>query len=124
MTPATSHQPPATSGERPIARLLGDIILVRADARETAPNGLIVPAQAQVDDEALRHQIPRYGTVLLCGPGRKTAKRGRIEMQTQPGDRIVFPDWVGAPIPGDPELAASEAPRLAMHDSEVWGVIE
>jgi hypothetical protein len=122
----------ADSDQLSSIRLLGDLILVLADSRETMPDGLIAPAEAQHMDEALRHQAPRQGVVLRIGPGRDTGKSHRPglwkpadpQMQCKPGDRIVFPDWCGAPVPGDPVPAAGDPQRLVMHDTEVWGVLE
>jgi co-chaperonin GroES (HSP10) len=108
---------------RPV-KLLGDIILVREDARELAPAGLIVPAAAHAIDDARRHELVRTGTVLEAGPGKRHPKTGaRMAMHVQPGDRVSFTDWVGAPRPDVPARPAWEARLVFMHESEVLAVL-
>lgn len=102
-------------------RLLGDVIIVKAEPREKIlASGIIAPAPQL--DEAERHLELRFGTVLKTGPGRKSKKRAgvRLPMDLQAGDRVTFTDWTGVE---HPNIAARDGEFLFMHQSDVLASI-
>ncbi len=107
-------------------RTLGDIIMVRAEPREKPSNSILwIPAQCQIPDEKRRYELARQGRVLVTGPGKRSKKTGlRMPVRVKPGDRILFEDWMGAPLPGQNQKERVEyGDVLFMHEDEVLATI-
>lgn len=99
-------------------RLLGDLVLVKVDADERFDGSMIYkPAsmQARNEDPGRLTAFEMTGRVLKVGPGKKTG-HGRLPMNVQAGDAIVFNAWVGLEPQGGEGLRA-------MHESEITGIL-
>ncbi|QMU58885.1 MAG: co-chaperone GroES [Boseongicola sp.] len=89
---------------------LHDRVLVRrVESDEKTAGGLIIPESAK--------EKPAEGEVISVGAGAKDDNGGRISMDVNAGDKILFGKWSGTEITLDGEEL------LIMKESDIMGVI-
>lgn len=86
-------------------RPLGDRVVVRPDAPETATaSGILLPSTSK--------ERPQRGTVIAVGNGRLTDEGARIAMEIAVGDSVLFAKYGGTEF----KLADEELVILAEKD--------
>lgn len=94
-----------------IRPLHDNVIILRAEAEEKTPGGLIIP------DQAKDREKPARGKVLAAGPGRRD-DRGQVwPLGVAPGDSVLFSKYSGTEIKWDGKDA------LVMTEREIFGVV-
>ncbi len=89
---------------------LHDRVLVRrVESDEKTSGGLIIPDSAK--------EKPAEGEVVAVGNGAKDDDGGRIAMDVQAGDKILFGKWSGTEITLDGEEL------LIMKESDILGIV-
>ncbi len=72
-------------------RPLEDRILVRPEeGEETTASGIVIPDTAK--------EKPQEGTVLACGPGKRSDSGELIPVDVKEGDRVVYSKYGGTEI--------------------------
>lgn len=66
------------------------VLVLRIDAEETTPSGIIIPDTAQ--------DSPMEGIVIAVGEGKVNDDGTREEMSVQEGHRVIFGKWSGTDI--------------------------
>lgn len=94
------------------AQPIYDRILVRriADNLGKTPGGLYIPDSSQ--------EPPQEGMVMRVGVGKRLRNGKLMQLDVQPGQRIVFGKYAGA------EVSLQGEKLLIMQESEVFGIIE
>lgn len=89
---------------------LHDRVLVRrVESDEKTSGGLIIPDSAK--------EKPAEGEVVAVGNGAKDDDGGRVAMDVQAGDKILFGKWSGTEITLDGEEL------LIMKESDILGIV-
>jgi chaperonin GroES len=92
-------------------RPLGDRVLVRRVAEQSkSRGGILIPDTAK--------EKPQEGDVIAVGPGARDEHGKRIDMDVQPGDRILFGKWSGSEVKIDGD------DLIIMKESDILGVID
>ena len=86
------------------------VVVRRIDSDEKSAGGIIIPDTAK--------EKPQEGEVVAVGPGARDDAGKLIQIDVQPGDRILFGKWSGTEVKLDGEEL------LIMKESDVMGVIE
>ncbi len=87
------------------------LIVRRLDESPDAREGVIV-----IPDSA--KEKPQYGTVLAAGPGRFAKGGGRVPLDVQAGDTILFGKYSGQ------EITLDGVEYLIMKEEDVFAVQE
>jgi len=90
---------------------LHDRIMVRRlDSEEKTAGGIIIPDTAK--------EKPVQGEIVAVGDGKKDDKGGRIAMDVNAGDKVLFSRYGGTEVKvGGDEL-------LIMREDDILGIIE
>ena len=92
-------------------RPLDDIIYVEMDTpEEITKGGIILPEIAQVQLD--------QGTIIACGPGKKLDNGDRMQMESKPGDKILFTKYAKL------EFKLQGKTLFCCHESDIIGIIE
>ena len=92
-------------------RPLHDRVLVRRiEADEKTAGGIIIPDTAK--------EKPMEGEVVAVGPGVRDETGGLVQLDVEPGNRILFGKWSGTEVRIDGE------DLLIMKESDILGIVE
>ena len=86
------------------------VIVKRIEEGEQVRGGIIIPDTAK--------EKPMEGEVIAVGEGKRKDDGGRIPLDVQAGDRVLFGKYSGSEIKVDGDE------YLIMREDEILGVIE
>lgn len=90
-------------------RPLHDRILIkRIEEQETARGGIIIPDSAK--------EKPQQGEVMAVGSGKLLDKGGRVPLDVQVGDRVLFAKYGGS------EITLDGQELMILREEDVLGV--
>ncbi len=70
---------------------MGDRVVVRPSEQESlTKGGIYLPDTAQ--------ERPQEGEVVATGPGRVLNNGKRVEMEVQPGDKVIYSKFAGTEV--------------------------
>jgi chaperonin GroES len=91
-------------------RPLADRVVAKALAREeTTTSGIVIPDTAK--------EKPQRGTVIATGEGRRTDEGGRVPLDVQVGDQILFAKYGGT------EFTLDDEELLILAEKDILAVI-
>lgn len=97
-------------------RPIGNRILVLPDpAGDKSPAGLLIPEKFQV-------KMAR-GVIIRVGPGEYSSTGDLIPTQVTIGERIVWNEYAGVPIPADQQVSCG-GKCVIIGEDDVLAVIE
>jgi len=71
-------------------KVLGDHVLIKADAEETTRGGILLPDTAR--------EKPQRGTVIAVGEGRRLDNGKVVPLELKVGDRVIFSKYGGTEV--------------------------
>jgi len=90
---------------------LADRLLVKPlENEEVTPSGIVLPETAK--------EKPQKGEVLAVGPGARTEKGDRLEMEVSVGDQVLFAKYGGT------EIKIEGEKHLILRESDILAIIE
>ena len=90
---------------------LGDRVILRVDkGKDKSAGGIYIPDTAK--------EKPQRGEVLAVGPGKMLEDGRRSDMQTKPGDVVLFTRWAGT------EVKELDEDILILQEADILGIIE
>lgn len=91
--------------------MLADRVLVRpVEIEHASPAGIVIAQAGKVK--------PRFGEVIMVGPGRLDDDGKTIPLEVAAGDRVMFSEQTGV------EVQASGEPLLVMTEADIMGVVQ
>jgi chaperonin GroES len=90
---------------------LGDRVVVKAAARETATkSGIVLPDTAK--------EKPQEGEILAVGPGKVLDNGKRTTLEVRVGQKVLFAKYAGSEFKMDGEE------YLILRESDIMGILE
>ncbi len=90
---------------------LGDRVVVKASARETATkSGIVLPDTAK--------EKPQEGEILAVGPGKVLDNGKRTTLEVRVGQKVLFAKYAGSEFKMDGEE------YLILRESDIMGILE
>ncbi len=87
----------------------GRVLIESIEQAEVTAGGIVLPETAK--------EKPQQGKILAAGPGDRTEKGKRIEMDVKVGDVVLFAKYSGA------EIKMEGKKYLIMRESDLLGIV-
>ena len=89
---------------------MGDRVVIRpVDEPDVSSGGIILPDTAK--------ERPQEGEVLAAGPGRVLNSGKRVEMELNPGDKVIYSKYAGT------EVSVEDEELLIMNSGDILAKI-